>query len=257
MVRSISKNRIVRSLFTKLAPFFDAFEPALTWGRGNAWRRKMAEYSGLDKPQRVLDACAGTGLLSTQLANHFGPHSHVVAVDFCPNMVAVAKQRLRVSHLQRRVEFKVENVEIMPFPDGFFDGVFLAFGLRFVSDIRTVLRECHRVLKPGAPMVILDLAVPSNPMKPLVHFYREYGVPIWNRARHQLPSSFTHYLHDSLVHYPDADKLGRMLLRAGYNQVQYRTLGLGTVTLHKAMKIEDKHAPQPVLFNMEPREKLE
>lgn len=237
MVRSISKNRIVRNIYTKLAPLYDLLEPALTRGRGVAWRQRSIEVAGLVKPHRVLDACAGTGQLSMQLANTFGSHTHVVAVDFCPAMVAQAKQRLRGQHLHRRVEFKTENVEIMPFPDEFFDAVFLSFGLRFVSDVRTVLKECQRVLKKDRPLIILDLAMPANPFPRLfTHVYREYFFPVWGWWHGRIPNALLHPLHDSLVHYPDADKLGRMLIRAGYDEVEYERLSGGFATLHRAIK---------------------
>jgi demethylmenaquinone methyltransferase/2-methoxy-6-polyprenyl-1,4-benzoquinol methylase len=181
----------------------------------------------------------------------------VVAVDFCPAMVGVAKQRLRATHLQRRVEFKIENVEILPFPDAFFDGVFIAFGMRFVSDIRTVLRECHRVLKPNAPLVILEIAKPRNPLQPLVHLYREYFTPSWVNMRHHIPGTIVHYLHDSLVHYPDADKLGRMLLRASFDKVEYRSLSFGIATLHRGFKTEEKSQHPPLFLPAENEPEME
>jgi len=237
MVRSISRNRIVRNLFTKLAVLYDGFEPLLNRKRGRKWRQRAIEVSGLVRPHRILDGCAGTGLLSIQLAQVFGSPTHVVAVDFCPAMVTLAKQKVRALHLHRRVEFKIENVEIMPFPDEFFDAVFIAFGMRFVSDVRTVLKECHRVMKKDSPLIILELAVPANPIRRLfTHIYREYIFPArgWLHAR--VPSVLLHHLHDSLIHYPDADKLGRMLIRTGFDEVEYEELNKGIATIHRAIK---------------------
>lgn len=236
MVRSISKNRLVRNIFTQLAEVYDQVEPAMTFGRGEAWRRRAVQQTLLSKPHRILDACSGIGHLSQQLANSYGPQTHIVAADFCPAMVAVAKQKLRVQHLHRRVEFKTENVEIMPFPDEFFDAVFITFGLRFVSDIRTVLRECQRVLRRRHPLVILELAVPRHPLRWPVQFYREYLFPLLGRWQTKAPKALLHPLHDSLRHYPDPDKLSRMLVRAGFDNVEYQRLGGGVATLHRAVK---------------------
>ncbi|MCD4814209.1 class I SAM-dependent methyltransferase [bacterium] len=237
MVRSISRNRIVRTIFTKLAIFYDVLEPALISKQGAQWRSHAIDISGLVKPHRILDACSGTGIQSIQLARHFGSPTHVVAVDFCPAMVTLAKQKIRSDHLHRRIECKTENVEIMPFPDEFFDAVFISFGMRFVSDIRTVLKECRRVLKKDAPMIILELAVPVNPFwRLLTIVQREYWLPFWGWWKARIPSSMLHHLNDSLIHYPDADKLGRMLIRAGYDEVEYEELSGGTFTLHRAIK---------------------
>ncbi|MEW6517406.1 MAG: ubiquinone/menaquinone biosynthesis methyltransferase [candidate division FCPU426 bacterium] len=236
MVRSISKNRLVRNIFTKLADAYDQVEPALTFGRGDAWRLRAVQQARLTKPHRILDACSGIGHMSRQLANSFGPQTHIVAVDFCPAMVAVAKQKLRVHHLHRRVEFKTENVEIMPFPDEFFDAVFLSFGLRFVSDIRTVLRECQRVLRRGRPLVVLELAAPRQPLRLPIQIYREFLFPFVGQWQTKLSRVLLHPLHDSLRHFPDADKLSRMLIRAGFDEVEYQRLGGGVATLHRAVK---------------------
>lgn len=239
MARSISKNRIIRNVFTKLAPYYDAVEPWLTWKLGEAWRRQAVETARLQSPRRVLDACAGTGLLTVKLAHAYSARCHVIAIDFCPAMVNIAKQRLLITNLQRRVEIKVENVEIMPFPDGFFDAVFMAFGLRFVSDIRVVLKEVHRVLKPGGKFVNLELARPANPLlRGGAHLVREHLSPAYAALRHRLPSGLIHPLHDALLHYPDAEKLGRMLMRSEFDEVEYRRLHGGLAVLHVAAKPE-------------------
>jgi demethylmenaquinone methyltransferase / 2-methoxy-6-polyprenyl-1,4-benzoquinol methylase len=239
MVRSISKNRIIRTIFTNLAPYYDALEPWLTWGRGEAWRRRAVAAAKQQSPRRILDACSGTGLLTLPLAQAYGARCHIVAIDFCPAMAVQAKQRLQNANLHRRVETKVENIEIMPFPDGFFDAVFISFGLRLVSDIRVVLKEVHRVLRPGGRFVILELARPGNfIMRAAAYLAREFFLPAYGRLRHRLPSQLIYPLHDSLWHYPDPEKLGRMLMRTNFDEVEYKWLGGGVATLHVAAKPE-------------------
>ena len=209
----------------------------MTRRRGDKWRRRAIEVSGLEKPDCILDGCAGTGLLSLQLAQVFSAPTNIVAVDFCPAMVSLAKQKVRSMHLYRRVEIKAENVELMPFPDEFFDAVFISFGMRFVSDVKTVLAECQRVMKKDTPLIILEYAIPSNPWQRFfTHCYREYFFPFWARLRARVPGPLIHHLHDSLVHYPDADKMGRMLIQAGFDEVEYEELSKGVVTLHRAIK---------------------
>lgn len=239
MVRSVSQNRIIRDLFSKLTPIYEVLEPAVNWRQGDKWRQLAIAASGLEHPKRVLDACCGTGNLAIQLSQNYGTSCHVIGIDFTPAMVTQAKQHARNLHLHRRVEIKTENVEIMPFPDEFFDAVFICFGLRFVSDIKTVLKECFRVLRPNSPLVILELARPHSP---ITRFYtnviREYWFPIWAKMKFGMPSPIAHHMHDSLVHYPDADKLGRMMIRSGFDDVEYQDLNHGIATLHRAFKPE-------------------
>jgi demethylmenaquinone methyltransferase / 2-methoxy-6-polyprenyl-1,4-benzoquinol methylase len=246
MARSISKNRLFRTLFTKLAPFYDLVEPAMTWKQGQLWRALAITTAGLEAPRRILEACAGTGLLTAQLAQAFGARCHIVAIDFCPAMAALARQRLQALNLHRRVEIKVENVEIMPYPEDYADAAFIAFGLRFVSDIRVVFKELYRVLRPGGTVVILELSNPRGPFAKLRGWWRrEVLVPRVLAARYRLPPALLHPLHDTLLHYPDPEKLARMLTRSGFENVVTKSLKGGLAALHVGRKALDA---KPFLF---------
>ncbi len=237
MVRSVSKNKYVRQFFNKITPIYPALEKGLYWGLGNKWRQAAVAAAKLDKPKRVLDACCGTGQLAIALAQHLGASCHVIGVDLSPAMVNTAKNKIRALHLHRRVEVKTENVEIMPFPDHFFDAVFVGFGLRFVSDIRTVLKECYRIIRPGGSIVLIELSQPKNSIiRAMTHLLREYWFPLWARLKLGLPSPLAHHLHDSLVHFPDPEKIGRMLVRVGFDHLEFQDLGLGAASLHLAKR---------------------
>ncbi len=237
MARSISKNRVIRTIFTSLAPGYDRLERLLTFGRGRKWRRRMLAAAELQAPLRVLEACSGTGLLTAELAGTYGPHCHIIAIDFCPAMASLGRQRLRDLGFQRRVEVKVENVEIMPFPDEFFDAVFISFGLRFVSDLRVVLKEVCRVLKPGGRFVFLEFGQPAGFLrKTWAHVCREHLIPFWSQLALGLPSNLVHSLQDALLHFPDPEKLSRLALRSGFEEVWFRRLQGGLATLHCARK---------------------
>jgi demethylmenaquinone methyltransferase/2-methoxy-6-polyprenyl-1,4-benzoquinol methylase len=246
MARSISKNRIIRSIFTQLAPAYDTLEKALTWKQGARWRQKVLRASKLPSPRRVLDACAGTGLLTAELAHYYGPKSHIIAIDFCPAMANLARQRLRDQNLQRRVEVKVENVEIMPYPDEFFDVAFVSLGMRFVSDVKVAVRELHRVLKPGGRLVILELSQPPGALRrQLARWVRERFFVARGQWLHKIPPVLLYPLHDALAHYPDPDKLSRRLMRTGFEHVVFQYLSGGLATLHEATKITHHHAAVP------------
>lgn len=50
MARSISKNRVIRTIFTKLAPFYDALEPVLLGKQGLNWRKRAIRQAKMDAP---------------------------------------------------------------------------------------------------------------------------------------------------------------------------------------------------------------
>jgi demethylmenaquinone methyltransferase/2-methoxy-6-polyprenyl-1,4-benzoquinol methylase len=243
MARSISKNRIIRTIFSQLAPAYDVLDGPLTWKQGTAWRQKAFAAAKIPSPRRVLDACAGTGLLTAELAQRYSPKTHIIAIDFCPAMANVARQRLRELNLQRRVEVKVENVEIMPFPDEFFDVAFISLGLRFVSDVKVAVRELHRVLKPGGRLIVLELCQPPGKFRrKFVHWVRDKFFPTWEKWTHRVPPQLFYPLHDSLIHYPDPVKLSRRFVRIGFEHVEFAYLSGGLATLHQATKFFPRHA---------------
>ena len=236
MARSISKNRIVRTIFTRLAPYYDRLDALVTGKRGGEWRRLAAELPLPRPPRRILDACTGTGLMAMEMMRKYN-HSRVIGVDFCPAMVSIARQRIQALHLGRRIEARVENVEIMPFADGFFDAVVVAFGMRFVSDVRVVLRECNRVLQPGGMLMVLEFGQPANPLRRRwVRWRREHWLPVRAALGLRVPRTLMYPLHDALAYYPDPETFGHLLGKTGFRDVAYLNLAGGTATLHRAVK---------------------
>jgi demethylmenaquinone methyltransferase/2-methoxy-6-polyprenyl-1,4-benzoquinol methylase len=50
------------------------------------------------------------------------------------------------------------DAEALPFPDGHFDLVSVAFGLRNMTHKDVALREMNRVLRPGGKLLVLDFS---------------------------------------------------------------------------------------------------
>src|SRR5512134_2168349 len=121
----------------------------IIWGEGylspggpQAVREIMA---GIDLAgKRVLDIGCGIGGLD-QVIVELGA-AHVTAVDVVEPMIALARRRIA----DPRIAFEVIQPEQpLPFPDAGFDVVFTKDAWLHVVDKPALLREVHRVLKPG------------------------------------------------------------------------------------------------------------
>ncbi|HEX4076644.1 MAG TPA: class I SAM-dependent methyltransferase [Candidatus Acidoferrales bacterium] len=123
------------------------------------WQAQLAEFTRgateavLDMAQlrpgmRVLDLASGVGDPSLSIAEAVGPSGHVTATDLGPGMIGLAEELARARGL-RNIEFRVADVEKLPFPDASFDVVTCRFGVMFFPDQLKAFRECLRVLKPG------------------------------------------------------------------------------------------------------------
>ena len=108
----------------------------------------VLEAAQLRPGMRVLDLASGVGDPSLFVAEAVGPSGHVVATDLGPGMIGLADEVARARSL-RNIEFRVANVEALPFPDESFDVVTCRFGVMFFPDQLKAFRECLRVLKRG------------------------------------------------------------------------------------------------------------
>jgi len=123
------------------------------------WHAKMAAFTRgiteaiLDAAQlragmRVLDLASGVGDPSLSIAEAVGPSGRVTATDLGPGMIGLAEELARQRGLHN-IEFRVADVEALPFPDESFDVVTCRLGVMFFPDQLKAFRECLRVLKRG------------------------------------------------------------------------------------------------------------
>jgi demethylmenaquinone methyltransferase/2-methoxy-6-polyprenyl-1,4-benzoquinol methylase len=113
-------------------------------------------------PGRILDLATGTGDLAL-LLKASAPEAEVVGADFAPPMLEIARKKASARGLS--VAFQEADALALPFPDGSFDAVTIAFGFRNFADYRKALAELRRVLAPGGRLVILEF--PRPPREPL------------------------------------------------------------------------------------------
>lgn len=99
-------------------------------------------------PGRALDAACGTG----RHAAHLVELGHqVVGVDATAAMLAVARKKLST------VDFRKGTLEALPLQDNSVDLVTCALSLSHVPDLRPVMAEFARVLRPGGQAVLSDI----------------------------------------------------------------------------------------------------
>ncbi|WP_367128997.1 class I SAM-dependent methyltransferase [Saccharothrix sp. HUAS TT1] len=107
----------------------------------------------------ALDAACGTGRHAEFLV---GRGHRVIGVDGSPDMLARARDRVR------QAEFRPGDLHRLPVADAEVDLVVCALALTHVPDLKPVMAEFARVLRPGGHLVVSDLhpervAQGSNP----------------------------------------------------------------------------------------------
>jgi demethylmenaquinone methyltransferase/2-methoxy-6-polyprenyl-1,4-benzoquinol methylase len=225
-------SRRVQEMFAGIAHRYDFLNHFLSASIDRRWRRiavnKVRELAGAAPSSKLLclDVCSGTGDLA--LALHRGLQCDVVASDFCHPMLTIANAKVKGVRV-RNVEADALN---LPFADGSFTALTIAFGLRNLEDPRRGLSEMRRVLKPGGAVVILEFSKPVVPVfKHVFNFYFRHILPKLGALISGDGGAYQ-YLPDSVRKFPAQEQLVEFMTNAGFGNVGYRNLSGGIAALH-------------------------
>jgi demethylmenaquinone methyltransferase / 2-methoxy-6-polyprenyl-1,4-benzoquinol methylase len=235
------KEAYVRALFDQIAEQYDATNQLMSLGQWERWHREFVRYTGLKPGMQNLDVACGTGDLTLLAAAQVAPDGQVVGIDFSDGMLAVGRRRVEASPYRHLIRLEWGNAMSLQFDDGRFDCVTIGWAMRNVKEIRTVLQEMYRVLKPGGRVVCLEAARPQNPVvragfffvwKTLIPLIDWVIVKVGRQAKVR---PYT-YLSRSLDTFPGPDELERQFRETGFVRTGWRGLMLGTVAIHYGVK---------------------
>ncbi len=110
---------------------------------------------GLPAGSSVLDLGSGEGAFSIGLAERFG--FNVVGVDRVPGHIERSTDALAVSSVRSLVRFELGTAEALPLEHASIDLIWCRDMLVHIADLEQVYRECMRVLRPGAKMLVYQM----------------------------------------------------------------------------------------------------
>jgi demethylmenaquinone methyltransferase/2-methoxy-6-polyprenyl-1,4-benzoquinol methylase len=223
-----AKRTYVRGLFAEIAPRYDLLNHVLSLNVDKRWRRQAVAQLGWQAcpDGEYLDLCAGTLDLSAELGNQPGFTGRVIGADFVPEML------VRGAGKSARVSPTAADALDLPFADATFDGATVGFGMRNLMDLDAGLREAARVLKPGARLVVLELAMPCwQPMKTLYLTYFRRILPGIGRLVSKHRTAYD-WLPASVEMFPEPRVLANRLLRSGFDDVTWDLLWGGIAAVH-------------------------
>jgi demethylmenaquinone methyltransferase/2-methoxy-6-polyprenyl-1,4-benzoquinol methylase len=214
-------------MFDAIANRYDLMNRVMTLGQDQQWRKFVVRTAGDPGNGRTLDLATGTGDIAALMAKTH-PLARVVAGDFSLNMLKEAKTRFA----GKDIFWHACDANALPFADGSFASVTFGYLLRNVDDAGRVLREVHRVLRPGGKVVCLDTTPPQkNLLYPLVRCYFRFGIPIMGKMIADDAAAYA-YLTGSTMDFYRAEELAELFMAAGFTNVGYRKFMLGTIGVH-------------------------
>jgi demethylmenaquinone methyltransferase/2-methoxy-6-polyprenyl-1,4-benzoquinol methylase len=235
----------VQRMFSEIAPRYDLLNHLLSLNIDKYWRWQTVRRA----PQRgdwpILDLCTGTGDLALAYARR--TRCPIVAADFCPEMLAIGRQKAAQAGVADRITFVEADAQRLPFGDNQFQLVTIAFGLRNVTNTDQGLREMVRVCRPGGRIAILEFSMPrSTPLRLVYGWYFRRVLPRIGQALARNGSSAYQYLPESVDEFPSYEALTQRMRNAGLDQSHFTPLTLGTATLYIGVKpihsgVSDRH----------------
>lgn len=227
------KARRVRSVFDSVANQYDLMNDLMSAGVHRLWKKFMLGQTQLRSGQRALDVAGGTGDIAAKLARRVGKKGHVVLTDINAAMLEHGRRRMIDGGFAGNISYTQADAENLPFADGSFDCVTMAFGLRNVTDKSAALRSMRRILKPGGQLLILEFSHPTiTTLKPLYDFYSFKILPLMGQLVAKDADSYR-YLAESIRMHPDQETLKKMMTDAGLERCRYNNLSGGIVALHR------------------------
>ena len=234
------KGKQVEKMFDRIAPTYDRLNHILSLGIDRLWRNKAIDALGKHFPPKggqgvLLDIATGTGDFAILAAKRLKPKK-IIGADISQEMMEIAAHKVNQQVLERVISFQKEDCMKLSFPDGMFDAVTSAYGVRNFENLDTGLREMQRVLRPGGHLLIVELTPPPRfPMKQLFWLYAHVVMPLIGRLISHDNSAYT-YLPASMEAFPQAEKMEGILRRAGFSRVEWKRFTFGISTMYLAEK---------------------
>lgn len=226
----------VQRMFNRIAPTYDKLNHIVSLGLDPSWRKKAIALLAPYQPQEVLDVATGTGDLAIDILQQIPSVRSILGVDISEEMMRYGEDKVRSLGLETKISFKREDCTALTLGAESFDAVTIGFGIRNFEDIPAAARELHRVLRPGKPVVILELTEPRN--KLMHFFYRLYAnhvIPFLGQYISEDRDAYT-YLPRSIEEAPQREEMVQILLNAGFREAYYRNIAPGTCAIYVAIK---------------------
>lgn len=155
-MEKFSKNpEFIKNLFNSISTNYDKLNDIMSFGLHRTIKKDVLSKVKFNKNIKVLDLCTGTGDLAGILKEKY-PQAKVIGIDFSEKMLEIARKK------HPGIEFIQADITNLPLENESFDLCIISFGLRNIENMERVLKEIHRVLKPGGIFINLDLGKPNK-----------------------------------------------------------------------------------------------
>ena len=159
-----SEDEMMKSQMEQMVNSYDSYMRTMTLGRERALREMTVNLAQVKPGDCVLEVGCGTGTLTLAAKRQAGPSGKVFGIDIIPGMIGLCQRKAAQANAD--VTFQLGSMDDIPFPANQFDVVMASFMIFHMSERvrRKGIAEVYRVLKPQGRLLVLDLALPTQPL---------------------------------------------------------------------------------------------
>jgi demethylmenaquinone methyltransferase/2-methoxy-6-polyprenyl-1,4-benzoquinol methylase len=227
-----SKREQVERMFDAISPKYDFLNRLFSMGTDQGWRRKVMRLVAQEPVERLLDVATGTADLALMAAKQV---KQVTGADISEGMLAHGREKVKRAGLDDRVALVRGDAADLPFAEGAFDAVTVAFGVRNFEDLSRGVRGMLRMLKPGGRLFVLEFSRPHGLIGPFYRFYFHHVMPFVGRVVSKDSAAYS-YLPASVDAFPEGAAFEAVLRECGGREVKSERLTGGIATLYTARK---------------------
>ena len=216
-------------MFGAIAARYDLANHLLSCGIDFYWRKHAAEIVANWRSTKIIDLASGTGDLALALQKKL-PDAAVTGVDFVPEMLELAQRK----GVRQTI---VADAMQLPFSDGSFDCVTIAFGLRNMENWGGALAEMSRVLGRDGHLLVLEFSLPTRPIvRAIYRLYLHRCLPLLGSLLTRKKSAYD-YLGDSIEEFPSGHAMIDLIEASGFRHATLQPLSYGIVTIYTAQSL--------------------
>jgi demethylmenaquinone methyltransferase/2-methoxy-6-polyprenyl-1,4-benzoquinol methylase len=222
-------------MFDRIVPTYDGLNMLMSASIDRAWRRKAVRLMDIGDGDLVLDVATGTGDMA--LLAEEKCRCKIVGIDLSEGMLRLAGTKW-TGRKRGQYHLVQGDAAYLPFRDGIFDLVMVAFGIRNMVDVPAFLAQSRRVLRTNGRLVLVEMSLPDNRvLRSMFNYYLMNILPVIARVQRGDAAAYR-YLGESIIGFSPPGEVEVMLERNGFQIKWTSAFSLGICHLYIAQKDE-------------------
>ncbi len=231
--------QLVNQIFSEVSEQYDLMNDVMSLGLHRIWKKQMIHFLP-DSSSSLLDIAGGSGDIAYNYlleAQKKGLSPYIALCDINIEMLNTARTKYIDKGLLSGIDFTVGDAMNLPWNDNSFDYITISFGIRNVTDITMALKEAHRVLKKGGKFVCMEFSKVETPiLSQIYNLYSFSVIPTLGRLIANNKEAYQ-YLVESIRKFPDKSEFLKLLSKASFKEIGYKSLNAGIVAIHYGYKL--------------------